>query len=214
MRYSQLFGLLEEARLSPEQAAGRLGVTGMTLRRWRTRPPGESLPDMYARSFRAAVRQMVVDGELSPDSAEVRGLLQPDELLSFRATLQDLGFSEKTLGDTRNPDALVEGLSHIASPARIKEVEGSRKKISAFAKLGAEWKKRTSGLVAVIGSRDLTAMDKLVAYGALFYLITPFDLIPDTLPVFGLLDDYAILGLALAYYLRRYPRLFKETPRP
>ncbi|MDE2313589.1 MAG: DUF1232 domain-containing protein [Elusimicrobia bacterium] len=56
----------------------------------------------------------------------------------------------------------------------------------------------------VIRSPQLTLTDKLVAYGALFYLITPFDLIPDTIPGIGYLDDFAILSLALLYYERRF----------
>jgi uncharacterized membrane protein YkvA (DUF1232 family) len=54
-------------------------------------------------------------------------------------------------------------------------------------------------------------MEKLSAYGALFYLITVFDLIPDTIPVFGVLDDFAILGIVTAYYLRKFPDLFRVS---
>jgi uncharacterized membrane protein YkvA (DUF1232 family) len=46
-----------------------------------------------------------------------------------------------------------------------------------------------------------------VAYGALFYLILPFDLIPDSIPVFGYVDDFGILGFAVAYYARKFPEL-------
>lgn len=58
-------------------------------------------------------------------------------------------------------------------------------------------------MLEVIRSKDLTLADKLVAYGALFYLITPMDFIPDAIPVVGYLDDFAVLGLALAYYAHR-----------
>ena len=64
------------------------------------------------------------------------------------------------------------------------------------------------GLIQVVKSKELTTLDKLVAYGALFYLLTPFDLIPDNIPIFGLIDDYAILGIAIAYYMKRFPKLF------
>ena len=55
----------------------------------------------------------------------------------------------------------------------------------------------------MIGSEKISILDKFVAYGALFYLVMVFDLIPDTVPVFGLLDDFAILGIATAYYVKR-----------
>ena len=57
-------------------------------------------------------------------------------------------------------------------------------------------------------------MDKLAAYGALFYLITTFDLIPDTIPVFGLLDDFAILGIVVAYYVQKFPQYFNVNAGP
>jgi uncharacterized membrane protein YkvA (DUF1232 family) len=40
----------------------------------------------------------------------------------------------------------------------------------------------------------------------LFYLICPFDLIPDNIPVFGMIDDYAILGVAWEYYVKRHSK--------
>ena len=56
----------------------------------------------------------------------------------------------------------------------------------------------------VIKSKKLSSVDKLAAYGALFYLITVIDLIPDTVPFFGLMDDLTIMGLVSAYYLKRF----------
>ncbi len=39
---------------------------------------------------------------------------------------------------------------------------------------------------------------KVVAIGALIYLISPIDAIPDVIPVLGLTDDVSIIGLAVA----------------
>lgn len=39
----------------------------------------------------------------------------------------------------------------------------------------------------------------------LLYLISPIDLIPDTLPVIGLLDDVVLLPLAVRWLLGRLP---------
>lgn len=39
---------------------------------------------------------------------------------------------------------------------------------------------------------------KAIAIGALLYLICPIDAIPDPIPVFGFLDDVAIIAMAVA----------------
>ena len=39
---------------------------------------------------------------------------------------------------------------------------------------------------------------KAIAIGALIYLISPIDAIPDVIPVLGLTDDVSIIGLAVA----------------
>jgi uncharacterized membrane protein YkvA (DUF1232 family) len=59
----------------------------------------------------------------------------------------------------------------------------------------------------VVKSSKLSHVDKLVAYGALFYLLTPMDLIPDHIPVLGLVDDFGVLGFALTYYTKRCPEI-------
>lgn len=201
--------LAEEAHLSPEKLAEILGISGMTLRRWRAKPPARDLPKLYERAFTTGIEQLVVDGYIAPDSKLAASVMAKSEQVSFQARIKALGISESVMKRKGSAaDALMMGLSEIGAPTtRMQEVDRNQKKIGGFAKLGAEWKKRVTGLLIVIRSPKLTLMDKLVAYGALFYLLTPFDLIPDTIPVFGLLDDYAILGLALAYYASRYPRL-------
>jgi uncharacterized membrane protein YkvA (DUF1232 family) len=74
--------------------------------------------------------------------------------------------------------------------------------------MGKDWAERISSLMKVLESNELHTFDKLVAYGALFYLIFPFDLIPDYIPVFGYMDDFIVLGFAVAYYIKRFPHLF------
>jgi uncharacterized membrane protein YkvA (DUF1232 family) len=216
MRYAQMLELSEEARLSPEKLAAMLGVSGMTLRRWRGKPPSGELPKLYERAFEKGVEQLVVDGHLAPDSKLAASVMAKSSQVSFQARIKSLGFSDALLKRKGNPaETLMIGLSEIgAPPERVQEVERNKAKIGTFAKLGADWKERITGLLSVIRSPELNLVDKLVAYGALFYLLAPFDLIPDSIPVFGLLDDYAILGLALAYYAARYPHLLaKRKPK-
>jgi uncharacterized membrane protein YkvA (DUF1232 family) len=48
----------------------------------------------------------------------------------------------------------------------------------------------------------MSLTDKFIAYGALFYLLTPIDFIPDNIPFLGFFDDFAILGFAATYYMK------------
>ncbi len=63
---------------------------------------------------------------------------------------------------------------------------------------------------------------KLVGVAAVAYLIWPFDLIPDFIPLIGWLDDAGVLMAAALFLVRdvrlheqRYPELpLPETPQP
>ena len=61
---------------------------------------------------------------------------------------------------------------------------------------------------------DVPARDKKILLALIVLVISPFDLIPDWIPFFGLLDDFVIIGLILDYFfdvldskilLRHYP---------
>jgi len=208
MENSHLLILMKEAQLSPEQLAERLGISNMTIRRWMKKSSGEIIPGVYEKAMEDAVYQMMIDGILGPESKSVKLVMKKSQNLSFAAAIKNLGFT----GNLRkapsfSPDRLMVGLSQIgAKESRKTEVDRSHKKIWSFAKLGEEWGSHISTMMRVVRSKNLTMVDKLVAYGALFYLICPFDLIPDDIPVFGLMDDYCVLGLAVAYYVRKYGR--------
>lgn len=46
---------------------------------------------------------------------------------------------------------------------------------------------------------------KLGVAGIALYLLSPIDLIPDVLPVLGLVDDLVLVPLAIGFLLRRLP---------
>jgi len=216
MNYQHLFKIQEEAGLSPEAFAKRLGVSGMTLRRWREKPEKEEIPLLYRSSLEKVLPQMVQEGLLSPKSESVLAFLDLSRIdWPTGCVFENLGI-ERPDGTTvlSNEEGWVLGLSQIGSQETKRElVDGQHTAIKGFAKMGKEWKRRISTLFLVVKSRRLTVMQKLVAYGAFFYLIHPWDFIPDHLPVFGLFDDYAVLGLAAMYYLKNYPNLFRhESP--
>lgn len=210
MRYAQLLSLLDKTELSPEKAAGELGVSGMTLRRWRAKSADAELPEMYRRAFEPLLRRLIGEGRVHPeDSDAAAALFSPDD--PFQRTLLGLGITHDILRDgDKSSGTVTMGLARIGEdPNRQVQVKRSGRMLERFKRMGADWKVRIGDLTLVLKSAELTAVDKLVAFGALFYLITPFDLIPDAIPVFGLVDDFIILGVAALYYRTRFPHLFK-----
>lgn len=213
MKCSNLLTLTKEAHLSPEQLAKKLEISHMTIRRWMKMPPNETIPRIYEKALEDAVYQMMIDGVLGPESRSAHLVMEKSQKLSFEAAIKNLGFTDNLKGVPGfSSDRLMVGLSQIgAKESQKKEVDESHKKIFSFSHLGEEWGTRISTLMKVISSKKLNSVDKLVAYGALFYLLCPFDLIPDNIPVFGLMDDYCVLGLATTYYIRKFGRSIKPV---
>lgn len=210
MRYSQALSLLDKSGRSPERAARELGVSGMTLRRWRDRPPQEELPELYRLAFVPLLRRLIGEGVLHPQDADAAAaFVQADE--PFQKTLREAGITSEALSaPEKSRESVAKGLAAIGrSENRQRQVRESSGMLSQFQTLGQEWKQRIADLTLALGSEELTALDKLVAFGALFYLITPFDLIPDAIPVIGLSDDFIVLGIAALYYRSRFPHLFR-----
>jgi uncharacterized membrane protein YkvA (DUF1232 family) len=205
MNTSILIKILNECAMSPEELAEKIGISGMTVRRWIQRETPEELSELYQTAIQNAALKLIVEGRLADDSALVLQLFSHSEGLVQKATIKALGFPDDLQGNFEShQDQITMGLVHIGSQeTRRQRVNTQKKKILSFKKLGKEWSERISLLTKVISSDRLSMLDKCMAYGALFYLLMVFDLIPDTVPVFGLLDDFAILGIAAAYYAKR-----------
>lgn len=58
-------------------------------------------------------------------------------------------------------------------------------------------------LVTVIRSPKTDKTLKAIAIGALLYVILPFDVIPDLIPVLGLTDDVAVVSYAISQIFKR-----------
>jgi uncharacterized membrane protein YkvA (DUF1232 family) len=198
--------------MSPEQLAKRLGVSGMTVRRWGDKDPHEKLPLLYEKALQDVVRQLVAESRLSLDSSAVKAITDKGTDMPMMSADNSLGVTQDMLKlAERNPKALMETLSDLgANESKKAEVDHHKKQILSFKKMGKEWSTRITSLMKVLESKELHTFDKLVAYGALFYLICPFDLIPDWIPVFGYMDDFIVLGFAVAYYVKRFPYLFPK----
>jgi uncharacterized membrane protein YkvA (DUF1232 family) len=52
---------------------------------------------------------------------------------------------------------------------------------------------------------------KLGAVLIALYVVSPFDLIPDVLPVIGVVDDLVLVPLAIRFLLRRLPPALAEA---
>ena len=205
MTYSQLLKIINRTELSAEQLAPAFGVSNMTIRRWREKPGSHEVPKAYERLLVEAVRQMVIDGRLSAEEPEVSELLAASSENSVQAALKGMGVSDGDLQSKGNQsDRLVRFLQCIGFSDRHRcNVDQSTERIAGFKKLGSDWKSVISVLTGVIRSRRISPVDKIVAYGALFYLLCPLDLIPDHIPIFGLTDDFAVLTVAAGFYLKR-----------
>lgn len=71
-------------------------------------------------------------------------------------------------------------------------------KISRIAKrAGAKLVYAAFVLFYVLQSKKVSATDKAIIIGALGYMISPLDVIPDAIPIAGLTDDVAVLIFAL-----------------
>lgn len=193
---------MKEAKCSAEELGGLAGVSGMTIRRWAKLKAGAKVPDFYEGGVRKAIHHLIAENRLEPDRGALAPVAENEINAQVAAALTNLGLEAGFQIDGSSDDRALEALAQIgAQPLKREAVDAGQKKISAFKALGTEWSKRVGTLWEVAHAKDMPAPDKLVAFGALFYLLTVIDFIPDALPFVGLVDDFAILGLAANYYL-------------
>lgn len=210
LHIADLKGLVAESGLSPEQLSGSMQISPMTLRRLLKRPPSDTVPETYETLVHEGVYRLIIDGKLPASSTMAQKILSGGRLRSFDATIHALGFSETAMGQgTDMDDRIIIGLTQIGSnPERQQAVQEGQGIMARFEKLSKEWAAKIGTLRKALASRELTTFEKFAAYGALFYVIMPTDLIPDTIPVFGLVDDFTMVTIVAAYYLARFPALF------
>lgn len=206
-----MLALMDEAGLSAEDFGELMGVSGMTIRRWSKSRSGD-LPKLYIPALQNACQNLLAQGLIAPASPIADVILKHSADEHLRVALANLGISDSCLKvDPHQPESFVDCLTEIGkNDGRRSQVESNSEKIFEFQKLGAEWKSRIHLLWQLAKSQKLTFADKAVAYGALFYLLTPIDFIPDHIPFFGLIDDFMILGAAAAFYARHFKDIMDE----
>lgn len=205
MTFSQLLDLMSDSNCSPEEFGERIGISGMTLRRWLKKPKRESIPKVYIPAVREACFQLMAEGRLTSDMSSVRVLTDSASPAQMGAALQSLGLNQAFSLDGGALEQALLALSQIGSQVEKQNlVTENRKKVFSFRAISGEWSKRVMTLWKIIQSRQLTTLEKLIGYGALFYLLTPIDFIPDQIPMVGLTDDFVVLGIAVSYYVKRF----------
>lgn len=204
MKVNQISKLIKDTGLSPEKLAVYFQVSNMTLRRWLKKPVTYKIPSQYETNLHQGVLSLVRDGLLAKENEIV--LESYDHMQSLSTVnsfmMMDLSVEqfEKNVQDEEGTIDLClklgqkdDSFSYIqTNEEKLKEYEG--KKGIFGDKVSTLWK--------VLKSAEIPRTNKYVAIGALFYLLFPFDFIPDAIPGVGFLDDIAVLGVAVDYYLR------------
>lgn len=82
--------------------------------------------------------------------------------------------------------------------AKQEDIEKISKNIEGMEKgpIAKIWNK-VQALYSFIKDPEAPWTTKAIAVGALLYLVSPIDAIPDFIPVVGLLDDVGVIGLAV-----------------
>lgn len=65
-------------------------------------------------------------------------------------------------------------------------------------------------LFLALKHKDTPLLAKAIAIFALFYAVSPIDLIPDVIPVIGYLDDLLILPILIALCVKLIPKAVME----
>jgi uncharacterized membrane protein YkvA (DUF1232 family) len=212
MKYSQVHKIIRMTGLSPEQLSGVFGVSNMTLRRWSKSSRDKTLSPAQERAVIEGVYRLAMEGLADPEAEEIRPLLKESKSRSFEATLKSMGINPKDDEIQESYQGrMTMALFQIGSNKQHRDaVNNGAEKFRLLSKMGEDWKRNISNLLRVIKLRELSLVEKLIAYGALFYMIFPADLVPDDIPFFGFIDDYGFLIMATAYYASKFPKLFSD----
>ena len=169
---------LTKHELSPEKLAEKTKISNMTIRRILKKgrgSPNTKIPEKYHAQF---------DHYLSESCGTVVSL--NPEPTDFKLFLKKLEQDGEKVSD-------------------LKSLEKDLKNKLKDRKIGQTIRSHAKTMIDAVFSKNTPMRYKAVCIGALLYLINPFDLIPDSIPVIGYLDDFAVLSLAVAYLATATP---------
>lgn len=89
-------------------------------------------------------------------------------------------------------------------PAARSPRRGARRTVMYYIRQLPQYLRLLGGLLT---DRRVALVDKLLVIGAIAYIVTPVDLIPDFIPFFGEIDDVYVLVLALQRLVANAGRL-------
>ena len=72
---------------------------------------------------------------------------------------------------------------------------------------------RAKAIWNLFTSGAMTKMDKIVLVAALLYCLSPIDIIPDVVPVVGLLDDLLVVLASVRHFSRRASAESSTAPK-
>lgn len=202
MKMMTLLKILQLAELSPESFGKRIGISGMTIRRWTKKSKKFVIPSVYVPAIRQGCYLLAAETGNPTLELEIQSVVAEGYQVFHSAALKNFGLEEGFNPLAPNSEAeVLQCLTSIGLQTEKKiEVDKNEQKLSSLKLMGKDWESRISKLWSIIRSQKLENIEKLVAYGALFYLVTPIDFIPDYMPFFGYMDDFLVLGIAVSYY--------------
>jgi uncharacterized membrane protein YkvA (DUF1232 family) len=171
---SDLQEFMRHTGRSPEALAKELKLSNMTIRRLLKKAPDTLVADKY----HSALDSLSVPSAFSMLQAVAGG--SPS---SFAELIKEL---ERSGGE-------------VADLEKLKtDVEQKNKDVN----IGWEIKEKVSFVLKGVFSKDLPLKYKALCVGAILYFINPIDLIPDSIPIIGYLDDFAVLTLVMGIIMK------------
>ncbi|MFM6927252.1 MAG: YkvA family protein [Bdellovibrio sp.] len=203
MKINQLSKLSKDTGLSPEKLAIYFQVSNMTLRRWLKKGGTGRIPAQYDTNIYQGILSMVRDGLIEKEHELVKEAFEFTQVLFAHNSFMMMDLSVDQFKDSVNEDGVVDLCLKLGQKEHsLSYVQKNETVLKDFEKKSPGIKEKVAALWKVLKDGEIQRTYKYVAIGALFYLVFPFDFIPDAVPAVGLLDDFAILGIATNYYLR------------
>ncbi|WP_413587236.1 YkvA family protein [Bdellovibrio sp. HCB274] len=204
MKISQISKISKDTGLSPEKLAVYFQVSNMTLRRWLKKGGTVRVPAQYDTNIYQGILSMVKDGVIDKDHESVKEAYEFSQSLFANNSfmMMDLQAAQFEQSEA-NEDGLMDLCLRLGQrDDSLTYVQNNETTLQALEKKSPSIREKVMTLWSVLKDGEIQKTSKYVAVGALYYLVFPFDFIPDSVPGVGLLDDFAILSIAVDHYLR------------